>query len=89
MGQGQVGTWRIEARKVINAVHAGLPDGASLDDRKKAIDAAYPFGPRQYHPYKMWLIERRAYLAKHGYVGKGKKLVETPLERLMRRAGAK
>jgi hypothetical protein len=25
----------------------------------KRIDAAYPFGPRQYHPYKCWLQERK------------------------------
>ncbi len=86
MSAGQVGAWRIEARKVIERVHASLPEGVTLAERTKAIDEAYPFGQRQYHPYKMWLIERRAYLGKHGYVGKSKKLIETPLERLMRRS---
>ncbi len=29
----------------------------------KEIDAAYPFGPRELHPYQMWLKERRRSIA--------------------------
>lgn len=90
--------WRLQSRGVIQSVHASLPDSATLKERQKAVDDAYPFGPREYHPYKMWLIERRAYLERYGYQSKakpkhGKNIVageryETPLERLMRRGGA-
>lgn len=82
---------------MIRLAHAGIPDDASLDERTRIIDAAYPFGQRKYHPYKMWLIERREYLEAYGYKSRGKpkhgsqivagQLVETPLERMMRRGG--
>jgi len=55
-------TWRGEARKAIEQAHAALDSGIAFKDRKAAIDAAYPFGPRMYHPYKIWLSERKAYL---------------------------
>lgn len=29
----------------------------------KLVDAAYPFGQRQYHPYKVWLSERKRAMA--------------------------
>jgi hypothetical protein len=35
--------------------HGGKP----FQDVMRAIDAAYPFGPRRHHPYKIWLDERR------------------------------
>jgi hypothetical protein len=58
-------SWRERARKAIEQAHAALPEGVSFKDRKRAIDAVYPFGERQYHPYKQWLKERRAYLLKY------------------------
>lgn len=79
------GYWRGQAQAVIDRVHAGLPHDATLAERKNAVDAAYPFGQRAYFPYKMWIKVRRGYLAKFGYTPHSKKLVETPLERLMRR----
>ena len=83
-----MGQWSDRARATIAAVHASLPESASLDERKAAVDAAYPFGERAYSPYKTWLTQRRAYLSRYGYASPGKKLAESPLERLMRRAGA-
>lgn len=56
--------WRKTAREAIDKAHAGLDRDIAFNDRKAAIDAAYPFGERQYHPYKMWLKERKAYLAR-------------------------
>ena len=64
-----------------------MPESATLQERTAAIDAAYPFGERAYSPYKTWLAARRGYLSRYGYVSKGRKLHESPLERLMRRAG--
>ena len=51
--------WRRRADQVVAAVIAGT------DSRDRAIllpliDAAYPFGPRQYTPYKQWLAARKA-----------------------------
>lgn len=59
-------TWRLEARAAIQRAHAAVPDGASLAERKAAIDAAYPFGTRDCYPYKAWLVERREYLRRYG-----------------------
>lgn len=54
--------WRKLAREAIDKAHASLEQNAVLKERKAAIDAVYPFGERQYHPYKMWLKERKIYL---------------------------
>lgn len=50
------GTWRDIARPIIQKVLAdtqGMDEGAV----KRALYEAYPFGERQYHPYKVWLDE--------------------------------
>ena len=41
-------------------------EGEGVEETAKAIDAAYPFGPRSHWPYKAWLAERRAFFAAHG-----------------------
>lgn len=83
-----MGSWADEAKRVIQEVHRGLPENATLAARQAAVDAAYPFGMRAYSPYKTWLRARREYLCRYGYQPKGKPLIESPLERMMRRAGA-
>jgi len=57
-------SWYDKAREVIGDVHKLLPADATLKQRKDALHAAYPFGPREYHPYKMWCKAQREYLAK-------------------------
>lgn len=49
-------SWADRARQVIGKVMQANPgvEGAEL---KKLLSAAYPFGERAYHPYKMWLKE--------------------------------
>jgi hypothetical protein len=49
-------TWRDHARRVIAQVIAdvGRDDPGRL---KRALFDAYPFGERQYHPYRIWLDE--------------------------------
>lgn len=54
--------WRIEARKALSAVNRTLPDDATVDTVRQAYSAAYPFGERECHPYKIWLSEVRGYL---------------------------
>lgn len=48
--------WRSHACIAIEDAIKKAPKGSDLI---KAIDAAYPFGERKYHPYKIWLDERR------------------------------
>lgn len=48
-------SWRDVARPIIAEVlrkTEGNPDA-----RKRMLYDAYPFGQRQYHPYKVWLDE--------------------------------
>lgn len=68
-------TWSQMAVEAINVALKVLPENATSDEKKKAIDAAYPFGPRQYHPYKIWLKRRKEALAQIGLGNKdaGKK----------------
>lgn len=49
--------WRDTAHRVVDSTMEGLPKGATAEDARRALRRAYPFGPRQYHPYKVWLEE--------------------------------
>lgn len=51
--------WRLAARRAIQNAIASLPPDPCPSEIKKAIDQAYPFEEREYHPYKIWLDERR------------------------------
>ena len=55
-------TWRTIARRVIEQALTGT-DGLPEDEVVERIDRAYPFGERDYYPYKVWLEERRAAIA--------------------------
>jgi hypothetical protein len=57
-------TWSSEARRVIALILAGLPPTATDREKRAALRAAYPFGPRKYHPYKQWCKEVRLALAR-------------------------
>lgn len=54
-------TWRDYARPVIAEVIAQNEDKSAADLRK-LISAEYPFGEREYHPYKIWLSEAKKQL---------------------------
>jgi len=90
-----VSCWRAEADATIAGVHSLLPFDVSLSDRTKAIDAAYPFGVRQYHPYKIWLDARAKYLVQYGHVSRhkanaaGRLAMLSPLERAKAKALAR
>lgn len=80
--------WSQHARETIQKVHASLPENATLDERKKALFDAYPFGDRAMWPYKAWNKAKREYLAKFDQsIPKPKHL--SPLERQMARAGVR
>ena len=54
-------TWRDHARPIIAAVIAKV----GTDDRKtlrSALRAAYPYGARRWHPYRIWCHEVRVQL---------------------------
>jgi hypothetical protein len=77
-------TWADKSRHAIEAALRTLPGDANEDDRRKAIDAAYPFGERSLFPYKAWLRVRREYLRpKNGGVPRG---YMSPLDRAKLRA---
>jgi len=52
-------SWRDRARPVIAEVLKET-QGQSEKEIRKALRDAYPFGPMQYHPYKIWLDEIKA-----------------------------
>lgn len=81
-------TWREQAAEAIQAAHEALPKDVSFEDRKKAIDAVYPFVERKHYPYKMWLEERRKYLTQYDNRIPAPLLEKplSPLERLYERA---
>jgi hypothetical protein len=49
-------SWRDSARPVIAAVLRAM-EGKPEKEIRAALKAAYPFGMRKYHPYKVWLDE--------------------------------
>ena len=50
--------WRNSARRVIvEALKTGTALGLTGKELDKHISAAYPFGQRAMHPYKIWLSE--------------------------------
>ena len=52
--------WRITARRAIQCAIQSVPSG-DLQQIERAIDAAYPFGAREYCPYKIYPSERKEY----------------------------
>jgi len=49
-------TWREDAAPIIHKVLTETA-GKSETEVKAALKAAYPFGQRSLHPYKIWLDE--------------------------------
>jgi hypothetical protein len=64
------GTWRASARPIIAEVLQKMKDRPEGEIRK-ALKAAYPWGERKYHPYKIWCDEIRV---QRGYKRMGVKL---------------
>lgn len=48
--------WRDIVRPIIHKVITDNP-GKDINELRKLISEKYPFGQRQYHPYKVWLDE--------------------------------
>lgn len=56
-------TWRDIARPIISEVLKSN-EGKTDKEIRKALKDAYPWGERQYHPYKIWLDEIKVQLHK-------------------------
>ena len=52
-------SWKTIADITISFALAQMPDDKRWDEaeQRKAVSAAYPFGERRFHPYKVWLSE--------------------------------
>lgn len=59
--KGDLSSWRVASRPHIRKA---IEDnrGKPIEDIRRAISAAYPFGVRRHHPYTMWLKEVHAQL---------------------------
>lgn len=54
-----LGYWKQRARAVIDPIlQQGKHEQWAPEQTLKAVDSAYPFGPREHYPYKAWLEER-------------------------------
>jgi hypothetical protein len=60
-------SWSTRAWAAIDAATRDLPADTPLDERVRIVDAAYPFGERRHHPYRIWLECRRVYLSRFGW----------------------
>lgn len=74
--------WAEESRRIIGEVHARLPPDATIEQRKAAIKAAYPFGERSRWPYEAWLKAQRNYLRQFG-ARPVVSVQRSPMERMM------
>ena len=81
-------SWFESACDYLDAVDKTLPKDATFEQRKKAYFDAYPWGERRMHPYKMWLKAQRRYLSRFEPPTDSKRFPLSPMERMMRRAGA-
>jgi len=59
-------TWRDIARRVIERVE-GECEGMGLAEFRKALREAYPFGSRNWWPYKVWCSEQKIALKRWKY----------------------
>lgn len=57
-----MGLWSDRCRPLIASVLDALPVGATRRECERALSEAYPFGPRENHPYRTWLKESKAAL---------------------------
>jgi len=47
--------WYDESLAIIDRVMRTIPAGTDPAECRRIVNAAWPGGPRAYHPYKMWL----------------------------------
>lgn len=80
-------SWYESARNHIRRLDAALPADMTFEERKRAVQDAYPWGERRYHPYKMWLKAQREYLLRFADPSHdSKRFPLSPLERAIARS---
>lgn len=73
-----ISRWRRIAAPIIARV---LAECASRPDSeiRAALRAAYPFGPREHHPYKIWLDEIRIQTGRRMLTRRERRMQRRPL----------
>lgn len=62
-------SWTANAIEVIaQAIAQGRKLSETNEQIRRRVDAAYPFGAREYWPYKAWLKERRRLFCLHNII---------------------
>lgn len=63
-----VSDWRRRAEEVARRTLAALPECATLSEQRRALRAAYPFGAREHHPYRVWcdVVRKELGLSRRG-----------------------
>lgn len=59
-------SWRDHSRRVISEV-VRKSGWKTEQELRKALREAYPFGMRQYHPYKVWCDEVKKQMRRLGF----------------------
>lgn len=82
-------TWRYYANRTIKQCFDENPElmdfrqnEQSMKAIRKKLKDAYPFGERQYHPYKIWCSEVRFMLGLSRRNTKGQKIQDSPKEQI-------
>jgi hypothetical protein len=71
--------WRRKAAPIVKEVLAAMA-GRSEHEIRAALRAAYPFGPRMHHPYKIWLDEIRVQTGRRRLSGRQRVMQGRPPE---------
>jgi len=78
-------TWREQAAPIIQRViHNCRATGKTEKQIRKALSDAYPFGPKKYWPYKVWLdeIKRQLHPETVNHYRQRVKKIEVPKEQM-------
>jgi len=59
-GEGGSVNWSDDARRIVTATLAALPADADAKAARRALRDAYPWGGREYWPYKAWCAATKA-----------------------------
>jgi hypothetical protein len=71
--------WRRKAAPIIAEVLAATA-GRPEHEIRAALRAAYPFGPREHHPYRIWLDEIRVQTGRRRLSGRQRVMQGRPPE---------
>ncbi len=71
--------WRRKAAPIIADVLAAMAGRPEYEIRA-ALRAAYPFGTRKHHPYKIWLDEIRVQTGRRRLTGRQRVMQGRPTE---------